>query len=268
MKNAAFYLMLTGLLILLCVSCIGDKDDINPWPEITKEAKPWARWWWMGSAVDRENISLLMEEYSAAGFGGVEIAPIYGVKGYEDQYLDFLSPGWMDMLKASVSEAESNGMGLDMTLGTGWPFGGPQITPEYAASRLIVKKYELSENESPEVKIVPDDPRQVVLGANLEALIAYSQGGEILNLTEQVGEDGILNWSPGSGDWELYAAFCGKTRQKVKRAAPGGEGYTLDHFSKHALETYLKRFDDSFAGYRGVRSFFNDSYEVYNASWS
>ena len=28
MKNAAFYLMLTGLLILLCVSCIGYKDYI------------------------------------------------------------------------------------------------------------------------------------------------------------------------------------------------------------------------------------------------
>ena len=209
-----------------------------------------------------------MEEYSAAGFGGVEIAPIYGVKGREDQYLDFLSPGWMDMLKTSVSVAERNGMGLDMTLGTGWPFGGPQITPEYAASRLIVEKYKLSGNESLEEKIIPDDPRPLELGVSLEALMAYSQKGEILDLREYVDEDGTLDWSPASGNWELYAAFCGKTLQKVKRAAPGGDGYTLNHFSKPALETYLKRFDDSFAGYKGVRSFFNDSYEVYKASWS
>ncbi|MFC2115954.1 glycosyl hydrolase [Bacteroidota bacterium] len=268
MKNIAYYLGFAGSLILLTGSCSTDSNNAGPWPEITKEAKPWTRWWWMGSAIDRENISSLMEEYSAAGFGGVEIAPIYGVKGREDLYLEFLSPAWMDMLKTSVSEAENNGMGLDMTLGTGWPFGGPQITPEYAASRLIYKKYELSGNESLEEKIVPDDPRQVELGANLEALMAYSISGEILNLTQHVAEDGTLDWTPESGEWELYAAFCGKTRQKVKRAAPGGEGYTLNHFSKPALDTYLKRFDDSFAGYSGVRSFFNDSYEVYGASWS
>ena len=268
MKRIAISIVFAGILTLLCGSCSKNSKISDPWPEITKETKPWTRWWWMGSAVDPENISSLMEQYDEAGFGGLEIAPIYGVKGREEQYLEFLSPDWMEALKTSVSEAERHDMGLDMTLGTGWPFGGPQITPEDAASRLIVKKYELVGNESIKEKIVPDDPRQVEIGANLEALIAYSDSDEILDLTDKVGEDGTLDWSPESGNWELYAAFCGKTRQRVKRAAPGGSGYTLNHFSKSALETYLKRFDDSFAGYKGVRSFFNDSYEVYNANWS
>jgi hypothetical protein len=268
MKRIVQIIVFAGSLLPLTGSCTKDSHPSGPWPEITNETKPWTRWWWMGSAVDRENITSLMAEYSKAGFGGVEITPIYGVKGREDQYLEYLSPGWMEMLKTSVLEAGRQGMGVDMNLGTGWPFGGPQIDPEHAAGMLIVKKYRLSAGESLAEKIVPDDPRQVALGARLEALIAYPDSGEILDLTDRVGEEGTLDWIPGSGEWELVAAFCGKTRQKVKRAAPGGEGYTLDHFSKSALGVYLKRFDDALAGYRGVRSFFNDSYEVYNASWS
>ncbi len=222
----------------------------------------------MGSAVDRENLVALLAEYGGTGIGGVEITPIYGAKGYEDRYLEFLSAGWMEMLKTTVSEADRLGMGVDMNLGTGWPFGGPQITPEYAASMLIVQKYDLTGNKPLIEKIRPRDPSQQELGASLEALMAFSESGEILDLTERVGPDGTLDWVPENGTWELWAAFCGKTRQQVKRAAPGGRGFTMNHFSEPALDAYLKRFDEAFEGYQGVRCFFNDSYEVYRASWS
>jgi hypothetical protein len=53
----------------------------------------------------------------------------------------------------------------------------------------------------------------------------------------------------------------------VERAAPGGEGYVIDHFSKDAVERYLKTFDHAFSGHdiSGLRAFFNDSYEVDDA---
>jgi hypothetical protein len=53
----------------------------------------------------------------------------------------------------------------------------------------------------------------------------------------------------------------------VERAAPGGEGNVIDHFSAEALGNYLKKFDQAFAGrnVRGLRAFFNDSYEVDDA---
>ncbi len=82
----------------------------------------------MGNAVDQENISTLLKTYADAGFGGVEITPIYGAVGYENKYLRFLSPEWMKMLGFTVETAGKNGMGVDMNTGTGWPFGGPQIT--------------------------------------------------------------------------------------------------------------------------------------------
>ena len=55
--------------------------------------------------------------------------------------------------------------------------------------------------------------------------------------------------------------------KQVERAAPGGEGNVIDHFSSSALQHYLKRFDEAFKGFdiSNLRAFFNDSYEVDDA---
>ena len=34
------------------------------WPELRQEAKAGARWWWLGSAVDKENLRWTMQEYA------------------------------------------------------------------------------------------------------------------------------------------------------------------------------------------------------------
>jgi hypothetical protein len=173
------------------------------------------------------------------------------------------------MLEVTVRDAGKNGMGVDMNLGTGWPYGGPQVTRADAASRLIIQTWELSPVKRFREKILVKDPRQKEAKVKLQVLIARSSTGETLDLTSKVDSLGTLNWKPQEGEWVLYAAFCGKTLQKVKRAAPGGEGLSLDHFSESALASYLKRFDASFAGKDyGIRSFFNDSYEVYGADWT
>ncbi len=237
------------------------------WPEVKKETRPWTRWWWMGNAVDQKNISSLLTNYKQTGFGGVEIAPIYGAIGYESRYLQYLSPAWMKMLDHTTKTAESLGMGVDLTNGTGWPFGGPQVPAEFAASRLIVKNYTLAAGNSLKEKIEVSDPKAGL--TRLQALTAYSNKGEVLQLVDKVDNKGFLNWKPKNGTWEIYAAFNAKTRQMVKRAAPGGEGFTLNHLSKPALDEYLNRFDKAFVNNPPkVRAFYNDSYEVYNADWS
>src|SRR6185503_14543047 len=54
------------------------------WPSITAETKPWTRWWWQGSAVDRASLTAQLEALAVVGIGGVEVTPIYGVRGTED----------------------------------------------------------------------------------------------------------------------------------------------------------------------------------------
>lgn len=116
------------------------------WPELKKENKTWTRWWWMGSAVDKKNISRSMVAFSKAGIGGVEIEPIYGVKGQEENFIDFLSPKWLEMLDHTVKVADSLQMGVDLTLGTGWPWGGSEVSLDDAAKRLLVRKIHLKKD--------------------------------------------------------------------------------------------------------------------------
>jgi len=106
------------------------------WPAVTGTAKPWTRWWWPGSAVDKANLTKQLEAIAAAGIGGVEITPIYGPKGAEDRYVDFLSPKWMEMLDHTTREAARLGLGVDMATGTGWPFGGPEVSAVDGSSSL------------------------------------------------------------------------------------------------------------------------------------
>ncbi len=236
------------------------------WPELNKETRPWCRWWWMGNAVDEKNVDALLKNYHDAGFGGVEIAPIYGAKGFEPRYLPHLSQRWTDMLRFTVDKAAALGMGVDLTNGTGWPFGGPQVDTMSAATRIYSRHFSLSGGSSLKEKInVPDAKGPV----RLQALLAVSKDGRKLQLADRVSNDAILNWQAPAGSWDLYATFSGRTGQKVKRAAPGGEGFTLDHFSSGALDRYLAPYDKAFAAKMpALRAFYNDSYEVYGADWT
>ncbi len=237
-------------------------NHITPaWPEISREAKPWTFWWWMGSAVDRENVSRLLEIYSGAGLGGVHIIPIYGARGWESKYIEFLSPQWMEMLKHTVNEAGRLGMGVDMSTGTGWPFGGPHVTPETASSKLVLESFGLNEGGKLD--------RALDMRA-LQAAVAHSEDGGFIDLTGLVDSAGRLNWTAPAGRWKIHAAYINGTGQKVKRAAPGGAGLVMDHFSRTALDGYLRRFDEAIesSGTPLPRAFYNDSYEVYGANWT
>ncbi|CAN5689376.1 glycosyl hydrolase [soil metagenome] len=254
--------------ITLLLACLTQLKAQVQWPVVTQSAKPWTRWWWMGSAVDKPNITTQVSTFNKAGFGGVEIVPIYGAIGYEPTYIKYLTPQWMGMLDHSVKQATVNNMGVYISVGTGWPIGGPQVGYEDAATKLITQVYHFKAGESLKELIVVNDPKQKSI-AKLIALTAYSDDGTALLLTDKVSEEGVLNWMPEKGNWTLYAAFTGKTLQKVKRAAPGGEGFTLDHFSATSLNNYFKSFDTAFGNTaHGVKAFYNDSYEVYGADWT
>ncbi|MBN2699396.1 MAG: glycoside hydrolase family 2 protein [Bacteroidales bacterium] len=103
----------------------------------------------------------------------------------------------------------------------------------------------------------------------LVVLMAYAEDGQILNLTGLVDTAGNLDWIAPRGNWKLYALFRGWTGKMVERAAPGGEGFMINHFSREALQNYLTNFDTAFAGkdISGLRAYFSDSYEVDDAKY-
>ncbi|MDR3189472.1 MAG: glycosyl hydrolase family 2 [Prevotellaceae bacterium] len=269
MKHKYLFLISSAALFLLAES--GLRAGEASWPAVTREAKPWTRWWWLGSDVDSANLTHNLEALSRAGIGGVEITPIYGVKGREAHAISYLSPRWMGMLSFTQLEAERLGMGVDMSNGTGWPFGGPEVTIEDAATKAIFRTYELRGGQALQEAVAVGDERQRAV-ARLGKLMAFAEAsGERWDITDRVSPDGSVDWTaPAGKDCKLIALFVGKTLQQVKRAAPGGQGYVLDHLNRKAVERYLSKFDTAFAaaGAPFPHGFFNDSYEVYGADWT
>jgi hypothetical protein len=270
------------------------------WPTPTQTNKPWTRWWWEGNAVSKQGLTWNLDQYKKAGLGGVEITPIYGIYGYESQFVNFLSPQWMQLFDYTLKEAKRMGLGVDLANGTGWPFGGPWVKDEDASKTVLYKTYSLNGgeqlkepveyNREPFVRTANNKPvsadtlvQPVAANKNLQglaldqiqyagklplqSLMAYSDTKQVIDLTGKVGKDGKLNWTAPSGKWSLYALFEGLHGKMVERAAPGGEGYAIDHFSAAASTNYFKKFDEVFKGYdiSSLRSFFNDSYEVDDA---
>ena len=298
--------LISGLLMCLIsfglMSFLPKESGPRPgWPQITRDAKPWSRWWWMGNSVNPSDLKAAMEAYSKAGLGGLEITPIYGVHGYENKFIKFLSPEWIENLNYSFQEGKRLDMGIDLAMASGWPFGGLWVTPEDACKYMSVQSYALKEGEQLQEKVAMIQETMLrsisrkdlnitqlkyPVSANadslqnwaidqvryprpmpLQALMAYSDKGSIINLTANVGADGKLNWTAPAGNWKLFAVFEGWHGKMVERAGPGGEGDVIDHFSAKAIDNYLNHFTSSLKGYdlSGLRAYFNDSYEVDDA---
>ncbi|MCM1490117.1 MAG: glycosyl hydrolase family 2 [Muribaculum sp.] len=239
------------------------------WYDITTTHKPFVRWWWHGSAVNPEGLTYNLEEFARQGIGGVEITPIYGVQGNEANDIEYLSDKWMDMLRHVTSESRRLGLQTEMNNGTGWPFGGPEVTEDESAQKLIIRSWDVAPGKKIAGKIEPEDAKQLKV-AKVEKIMAVD-GDTRIDITNKLGKDNTLNWkAPKKGDWKVYALFAGRTFQKVKRAAPGGEGYVVNHYDSVAVKKYLDRFDRAFSGREDIfpKVMFNDSYEVYGSDWT
>ncbi len=244
-------------------------DKSTDWYATTTVNKPFVRWWWQGSAVDREGLTYNLEEFARQGMGGFEITPIYGVQGNEANDIPYLSDKWMDMLRHVTDESRRLGLQPEMNNGTGWPFGGPEVTENESAQKLIIEKWDIAPGKKLIAKIEPQDERQRKF-ATVEKVMAVN-GNTRIDITDKLKKDGTLNWTdPKKGNWEVYALFAGRTFQKVKRAAPGGEGYVVNHYDSVAVKKYLDRFDRAFTGNEDTfpKVMFNDSYEVYGSDWT
>ncbi len=244
-------------------------EEKTDWYSETTVNRPFVRWWWQGSAVDPEGLTFNLEEFARQGMGGFEITPIYGVQGNEANDIPYLSEKWMEMLRHVTSESQRLGLQPEMNNGTGWPFGGPEVTENESAQKLIIEHWDLPAGKKLKAKIEPQDEKQRPF-ASVEKIMAVD-GDVRIDITDKLKQDGTLDWTaPMKGNLEVYALFAGRTFQKVKRAAPGGEGYVVNHYDSMAVKKYLNRFDRAFAGKEDSfpKVMFNDSYEVYGADWT
>ena len=285
--------MLKRILAISLLATLTVGATAQQWPELRQEAKAGARWWWLGSAVDKDNLRWTMQEYANHGIGALEITPIYGVQGNAANNIPYLRDQWMTMLREVQQNGLQIGIEVDMATGTGWPFGGPWVPLEESASKAVFV------NSSFTGKRVTDLPLKVAAKdepySRLNKVMAYWQGHPY-DVTRYVS-DGQLTWSPEdmvkaqlktaegktlkkvlkrqlkeleSAQWQVVALYVRYGVMKVKRAAPGGEGLVIDHFDRQAVKNYLAHIEAAFERTHTPypHTFFNDSYEVADATWT
>lgn len=256
-------LILFGLVLI--IFHIFDNQIVNSfendfdWPKPAKEAKPATYWWWMGSAVDKENISRELTTLAKAGFGGVHIIPIYGVRGWEKSFIPYLSDEWLDVLVYTINESKKLDMFVDMTMGTGWCFGGPSVNDSEANASVVVKQFTLNPGESFKEKLNK---------TRVQAIVGFDKNGGWSNLIDALDLNGVLKWQTTLEPVELFIIEQKPSGQRVKRAAPGGEGHMLNLFYLQSMRNYLQWFEDAFKKINVYpRALYHDSYE-YRSDWS
>ena len=270
-KRPAKALPLSRFAILAFFLCTFSALSAQQWPTPLPEAKPATRWWWLGSAVDKENLRWTMQQYADHGIGGVEITPIYGVQGNQANNIPYLSDQWMAMLREVQQNGQKMGIEVDMSTGTGWPFGGPWVPLEESACKVIFVDTAFV-GKKVEALTLTVGPRDVK-NSRLNKVMVYGNGQTIDVTAAMTGNQ--LTWKAPKGTkkdtrWRVIATYIRYGVMKVKRAAPGGEGLVIDHFDRRAVANYLRHIEQAFERTNTPypHTFFNDSYEVAEATWT
>jgi glycosyl hydrolase family 106( putative alpha-L-rhamnosidase) len=263
-------------LALLSVKLVASPVDdlqrsfLNP-PD---DARIMMRWWWFGPAVTKPELEREMHVMKDAGIGGFEVQPVYPLSLDDEtlgiKTLPFLSDEFLDALRFTSEKARELGLRFDLTLGSGWPFGGPTVPIEEAAARL---RYEHVKIDSGTRSV-----KMPSIGAGekfITAFLARNEGSsftaesirELTNIKDGRIEVGNLP----AGQHEVLFFISSRTGMQVKRPAVGAEGFVLDHLNRAATDHYLKSVGERLLeplGSNSPYSIFCDSLEVYNSDWS
>ncbi len=248
------------------------------------------RWWWFGTAVEKPEILRELQQMKADGIGGAELAFVYpqvlddpasGLKN-----LPFLSPEMLDAVRYAQTEGRNLGLRIDVTLGSGWPYGGPATTLAEAASHLRIAEVPVAANATsaavPMFKV-----GESLLSASIVNSIALPEGSRA-NARGHNAVAGPVGWDASSArplvvsgasaavspeDKARVALFfiASHTGQQVKRAAVDADGYVLDPFSHDAVATHLKAVGEPLVKAFGLTppyAIFSDSLEAYGADWT
>jgi hypothetical protein len=160
MKNIIF------VTALLCVAC--SSNTTKPANDFTVPYAPsdnWERdfqnppsyagarafWWWLEGYITKQGV---LDDLTAMKEAGIAGAIVFdGGSGYNQNSKTksaynnfgmlppsgpgFMSDEWRDLFAYSCRVADSLGIELSLSITSGWNDGGPWVTPEYAAQKLV-----------------------------------------------------------------------------------------------------------------------------------
>ena len=140
--NAMNRKFLVSLILLLVSASLLSADSLeSSWDDPPCEARLRAYWWWLNGCVTKEAITRDLEQMKAKGFGGALICDADGsAQDGNDRAPHgptFLSPEWRELYKHALGEADRLGLEMSLNIQSGWNLGGPMVTADDAAKKLV-----------------------------------------------------------------------------------------------------------------------------------
>jgi hypothetical protein len=239
-----------------------------------EDSKIMMRWWWFGPSVTKPEIERELEVMKQAGIGGFEVQTVYPLALDDPDHgfsnYSFLSDQFIDALHFAFVKAQELGLRMDLTLGSGWPYGGPTIPITQAAGKLRVERMAVKPGT---IRVsLPD----IVAGEKL--LAVFLARGDAKNFEAEAAQEvsdvreGTIGLPPDlQGPHVVLVFIASRTGQMVKRAAVGAEGFVLDHYDRTAVQSYLGSVGNKLMqafGSNPPRAVFCDSLEVYDSDWT
>ena len=262
------------------------------------EARPMVRWWWFGPAVVKPEILRELQQMKADGIQGAELAFEYPqvlddpAKGLNN--LPFLSPEMLDDVAYAQSEGRKLGLRIDLTLCSGWPYGGPTVPLSQAITSLRLAEVAVPSGAS-SVTVPTLQAGESLVSAEIAETVPPSAAAAPTPASEPGGRGGGRFGGPRPSNYDASTAkplvvssgtasfapsdkprtalffILSHPKMQVKRAAVGAEGYVLDHFSHEAVADYLKDVGQPLIGAFGSTppyAIFSDSLEAASSNWS
>src|SRR5436190_1367983 len=230
------------------------------------------RWWWFGPAVTRPELEREMKMMKEGGIGGFEVQPVYPL-ALDDQNnitLPFLSADFLHALRFTSAKSRELGLRMDLTLGSGWPYGGPQVPITEAAGMLRWNRVKVDQGLH-HVALPYIGVGEKFIAAFLAASREQSIDPQSLQELTTIRDGAIELPSNLTGSYEVLFFIASRTGQMVKRAAIGAEGFVVDHYDGTAVENYLKNVGDRLMqafDSNPPYSIFCDSLEAYQSDWT
>lgn len=237
------------------------------------DARIMMRWWWFGPSVTKAELEQEMRRMKEGGIGGFEVQPVYPLAMDDPEMgirnFPYLSNEFLDALKFTSDKARELGLRMDVTLGSGWPFGGPHIPVTEAAGKLRMDRV-----------MVPNGAQTIAKPhlAEGEKLLAtfvtsaagqnYSDAQRVTLADVPVGRVAV----PANAQGKVVLFFISsRTGMMVKRPSVNAEGFVLDHYSRTAIDKHLKAVGTPLLQALGTRppfAVFSDSLEVFGSDWT
>jgi hypothetical protein len=273
--RAALLLCLLG--VTACLPAMAQPEGIaelhRQFADPPDSSRIMMRWWWFGPAATKPEITRELEQMKAAGIGGVEIAHLYPLAldnpatGFHNT--PFLSEEHLSALRFAAEEARRLGLRVDVTLGSGWPFGGPQTPVTEAAGKLRVEQRAVEPGATSAEAPFVDAGEEAISAYLLPAASTPEQAANTQPLSAPVA--GRYAFAAAAQPRKLVCFLSSRTGMMVKRPSAGAAGFVMDHYDRAATERHLHAVGDrllSAFGDQPPYAVFSDSLEDYGSDWT